>query len=443
MESVGAGLAWYPETGAGVVASEGPAIDWARALDELPQPAFGTEYEYCRYNYAVPDVLRQAYSADRRVVIEGIAPQDSSQARFEYIWTRFPSELEVSDDPFLGEGVVCVGFSFEPATPEASAYAVAGKVGADEVFKWDPGESQARGEENRSVALGASLRIWRLAVGRFLPVGDEFWSAFDALQSLAVAGYLPNGQWDLPGTHGGDIRLGIGVERWGIGVDGAEHCHMIIDLRPLAPAPGQSGEVVAGPGSWGDAVAGLPPAGFGDRLMPFFEGLVAAVRRYPGGDGDTLASLVQTPVSEDVGQVTLRCLRPASDGSGFRLELLTLNLAAGTSGSGGAWAVEVMELLAWDSKALSQAAGGSSSAQPALPHFQALAPARDVALERYLPLGADFTSATADLSLVKGLEAKLPGRDGAAILLSVRDLSWAPGASVLRYTLTVVEDTGG
>lgn len=438
VDGVGPGLAWYPRAGASVVGSEGPAIDWDRAFDELPEPAFGSEYY--RYNRAVSDILRQAYAADRRVMVEGDPLEDMSRAHFEYAWGRFPTELEGPEDPFLGEASCGVGFAFTPAAPEASAYAAAGEIFADQRFKWDLGKSRTEGEEKRSRVLGASLRIWRLAVGRFMPVGDEFWSAFDALQSLAVAGYLPNGQWDLPGTHGGDIRLAMGV-----GDDALDgYCHMIVNLQPLAPASGQAGEVVSEPGAWVDAVAGLPPTGFGDRFTPFFEGLITAVRQCPSGDADVLVSLVETPVSEDVRQVTLRWLRPAPpDGSGFRLEILTLNLTAETSGSGGAQAVEVMELLAWDSKALSQAAGGSSPAEPGYPPIQALAPARDVALGRYLPLGAEFTTATANLNLVKGLGAELPGRDGAAILLSVSDFSWAPGASVVRYTLTVVEDGGG
>jgi len=437
LDGAGAALVWCPKASASVVGSEGPAIDWVRAFDELPEPAFGSEYY--RYNRAVSDILRQAYAADRRVVVEGDPLEDMSRAHFEYAWGRFPTELEGPEDPFLGEASFGVGFAFTPAAPEASAYAAAGEISADQGLKWDLGKSRTEGEEKRSRVLGASLRIWRLAVGRFLPVGDEFWSAFDALQSLAVAGYLPSSQWDLPGTHGGDIRLTIIV------VDALDgYCHMTVDLQPLAPTPGDAGEVVTGPGGWADAVAGLPPAGFGDRFTPFFEGLVEAVRQCPAGDTDVLVSLVETPVSEDVRQVTLRWLRPAPpDGSGFRLEILTLNLKAETSGSGGARAVEVMELLAWDSKALPQAASGSSPAQPALPHFQALAPARDVALGRYLPLGAEFTTATANLNLVKGLEAELPGRDGAAILLSVSDFSWVPGASVVRYSLTVVEDSGG
>jgi len=438
VDGVGPGLAWYPRAGASVVGSEGPAIDWERTFDELPEPVFGSEYY--RYSRAVSGVLREVYADDRRVIVKGDPYENLSEARFKYTWGRFSNELEGPEDPLLGEAVFDVGFSFTPAAPEASAYALAGEILAGQFFKWDLGKSGTQGEETRSRALGASLRIWRLAVGRFMPVGDEFWSAFDALQSLAVAGYLPDGHWNLPGTHGGDILLAIGVRDDAL--DG--FCHITVVLQPLAPASREVGEDIAGPEGWGDAVAGLPPAGFGDRFAPFFEGLVAAVRQYPAGDTDVLVSLVETPVSEDVRQVTLRWLRPAPpDGSGFRLEILTLNLKAETSGSGGAQTVEVMELLAWDSKALSQAASGSSPAEPGHPPIQALALARDVALGRYLPLGAEFTTATANLNLVKGLEAELPGRDGAAILLSVSDFSWAPGASVVRYSLTVVEDGGG
>jgi len=413
-----------------------PPFDWDAAMAQLPNPGLGPDCEEFRaFNDAVRDLLKQAYYIDRTQfrawMFEPTAEGIPRLNKYFYIW-GVSLDGRLVDHLSYADTMVKLELEAERGANRYREYAPARSIRVNETIKWDYDAEGALADAQARV-LEVESRILHLVCGSYLPLGDAFWCGFDVVHALTLDGVFCGGTFDLPGTHGGSVRLRAG---W---------------IRPY-PAPGvyginysfevlPPGEETAPAADWDTLVAGLPAPGFeGESFQEFHEATLGALKQVWSKDSRVYVNRVFGNTDPDRRRTGFSWLRlPApSDPDDFLLESLSIDLLpAGSSGGPvSAQSARVTETVAWGP-------AGSSDAAP--DGLDALVPVRELTLGAYLPLDETFTAQFAALELAPGLVADLVGRDGTSLHLEVEEVAGKAGRWSCRYSLTwyAEENAGG
>lgn len=325
-----------------------PPFDWDAAVAQLPSPGFGHECkEFKAFNDAVGELLTQAYVIDRTwldhsLVLPTAYPEEQEN-RYQYTWSVFLDGNRLLDPLEYADTLVQLALTVSPSFGEYRDYAPAYDVSVDEAVKWDY-DAHDPLEAPQARVLEVQSRILHLVCGKYLPVGDAFWTGFEVVHSLALEGVLRGGVYDLPGTHGGNVQLGMGWME-------ARRLKDVYDLKfsfRVLPPPADQGPAPAA--DWSSLVAQLPEPGFGEPFNPFEKATLDAFGRFWSSEPRVCVNRVVGDVSPGwwhTGFSWFRVPKPAEPDD-FLYESLSVRLLPAPSADSPALAqsAEVTELVA-------------------------------------------------------------------------------------------------